>query len=603
HCFCFLHSIRHPSTTILQCSESPSRNIALDGRSSCPLAVIGRHFDDALLSDLKFLMSLATQFTEDVYAAEDTFCQRSRCQAKILRGEPRHYVRLISDPSQGKYYCSACFQRVQQSPSTITLSNAPNPESIRCSVSAAQSQSTVNPPPVVAMGHSMPSPSFRRSVSATQLRGMGYLPPAVATSRSMPPPPLPPSHPASVSMPGGPDVYVPSARNVLRLPVLSTPTLLPPRSIGYGPQHAYYEVSRQHWANCARAPPAERFSLQVSAVYECGGNKKGSIRGNMIGSICEGLKGIDALSTAPDLVATALNTIVPRIQMYCPDFPWRVDEFTVRDAKWVDLSRVSPMQSYFYEDCLQQSSQKMSKGSMVFKKDKQFALFVVIPEAQWEEFENFRDKPDPLRAPSPQRRVRHRRSLQSKASTSTTRQPNPSTSVTTRTHRHQRTISASSSIDQSKQQSDPVLALRSTRTSTSTGADSQNHSLKDYHKKSDSTSSKSDSTPHSPPPKKHVTTAPFVSIDTDELRDTFVSGGSANFDVKKDWKHKYEQVEFFPIPMCSLDMLRTRPRFTFSRDDDMPGSGTSSGNDTDNNVETYGGVLRVNVAIKKLLHQ
>ncbi|KAF8436843.1 hypothetical protein L210DRAFT_2434891 [Boletus edulis BED1] len=39
-----------------------------------------------------FLMSLATQFTEDVYAAEDTVCQRNCSRATIPSGQPRHYV-------------------------------------------------------------------------------------------------------------------------------------------------------------------------------------------------------------------------------------------------------------------------------------------------------------------------------------------------------------------------------------------------------------------------------------------------------------------------------------------------------------------------------
>ena len=42
---------------------------------------------------------LVTQFMEDVFATEDRFCQRSRCQALIQKGESCHYV-VAYDPTQ-----------------------------------------------------------------------------------------------------------------------------------------------------------------------------------------------------------------------------------------------------------------------------------------------------------------------------------------------------------------------------------------------------------------------------------------------------------------------------------------------------------------------
>lgn len=116
------------------------------------------------------------------------------------------------------------------------------------------------------------------------------------------------------------------------------------------------------------------------------------------------MKDIDAQSTAYQLASIALCTVVPRIKAYYPSFGWRENEFMVRDTKWVDLMRHPSTQPYFYGDCLNASNRKNSKA-MVFK-TKQFGLFVIVPEAQWEQFEAFRDKLEaPSPEPTPSRRV------------------------------------------------------------------------------------------------------------------------------------------------------------------------------------------------------
>ncbi|KIK77834.1 hypothetical protein PAXRUDRAFT_17241 [Paxillus rubicundulus Ve08.2h10] len=120
----------------------------------------------------------------------------------------------------------------------------------------------------------------------------------------------------------------------------------------------------------AHCPPsAETISLEISAVYEGGVRKKGA-RGNAIGSICEGLKDIDVMSMAFELATIALETVVPRIKAYYPQFHCP--------------------RPYFYDECLHPSTCKNSKA-MTFK-TKQFCLLVVVPKSQWEEFEDFHDK-------------------------------------------------------------------------------------------------------------------------------------------------------------------------------------------------------------------
>ena len=87
---------------------------------------------------------------------------------------------------------------------------------------------------------------------------------------------------------------------------------------------------------------------------------------------------------------------MPRIKDYYPSFGWRENEFLVRDSKWVDLMRHSSNRPYFYDECLHPSNRKNAKGP-VFK-TKQFGLFVIVPEAQWEEFLTFRA--NKLKSPS-----------------------------------------------------------------------------------------------------------------------------------------------------------------------------------------------------------
>lgn len=87
----------------------------------------------------------------------------------------------------------------------------------------------------------------------------------------------------------------------------------------------------------------------------------------------------------------ALNTIGGHIRARAPQFPWRCDEFIVRDDKWVNLSRHPPSQPYFYHECLFPSTRKNSKA-MVFKPGKKFSIYVVVPEHQWIEMEEFQAK-------------------------------------------------------------------------------------------------------------------------------------------------------------------------------------------------------------------
>ncbi|KIK82079.1 hypothetical protein PAXRUDRAFT_154601, partial [Paxillus rubicundulus Ve08.2h10] len=108
-------------------------------------------------------------------------------------------------------------------------------------------------------------------------------------------------------------------------------------------------------------------------------------------SICKGLKDIPAATTASELVTITLTTVTPCIRAYCPQFPWHECEFMVQDAKWVNLLQHPPTEPYFYLECFHPNSHKNARSAMVFK-PKQFSLYIVIPESQWDNIQEFMDK-------------------------------------------------------------------------------------------------------------------------------------------------------------------------------------------------------------------
>ncbi|KAG1718697.1 hypothetical protein EDB19DRAFT_1920136 [Suillus lakei] len=164
----------------------------------------------------------------------------------------------------------------------------------------------------------------------------------------------------------GPDVAVPTSWQG------SGASLIPSRlmgPIGYSAHHGAYSTECQRWAKLAYAAPggamAETISLKISAVHEAGARKKA--RGILIGNICEGKKDIDAQIDTPSLINLAMETVLPKLLVFGGTFSWRNHEFI----------------------CLQPTRKGPAKA-LVFK-TKQFSLMVVVPEAQWTEFEDWQE--------------------------------------------------------------------------------------------------------------------------------------------------------------------------------------------------------------------
>ncbi|KAG2159141.1 uncharacterized protein EDB93DRAFT_1245690 [Suillus bovinus] len=145
-------------------------------------------------------------------------------------------------------------------------------------------------------------------------------------------------------------------------------------AIGYSSKHALYATECDRWGKMAYASSlAETILLEITVVHE--GARARKKCGITIRNICE----------APGLIELALETVVPKLRKFGGEFIWCVEEFIIRDAAWVDLSNHPPSVPYFYDQCLQPSR----KGTESTFKSKQFMLMVVVPEAQWNKYENW----------------------------------------------------------------------------------------------------------------------------------------------------------------------------------------------------------------------
>ncbi|KAG1906481.1 uncharacterized protein F5891DRAFT_1181892 [Suillus fuscotomentosus] len=262
-----------------------------------------------------------------------------------------------------RFVCRPCNRHYELKLATgvrPTSEHAPDPRIIQQSVNAAQRSSSMHPPPVIAT-------SFRHRVGSNVTIPSSWHHGDAHVQQSC-------------SGLHGHDAC-PAAYS-LGLP-------------GYSAHHTMYGAEWECWAKQAYSiPSAETISLEISAIHE-GGNKRKGGHSVSFGNICEGKKDIDTQIDTPWLVTLALEMVRPKISAFALGFPWREDEFIIHDGGWVDLSTHPPNFTYFYKQCVQPSHTKGPCIS-VFK-TKQFQLSVVVPMAQWDEYESWLEKIEELR--------------------------------------------------------------------------------------------------------------------------------------------------------------------------------------------------------------
>ncbi|KAI6098337.1 hypothetical protein EDD16DRAFT_1663647 [Pisolithus croceorrhizus] len=228
---------------------------------------------------------------------------------------------------------------------------------------------------------------------------------------------------------------------------------------------------------------------------------------------------IDACTTAPELVTITLAKLTPKISEFCPQFLWQPSEFVVRDSSWVDLSSNSK--------------------TPVFK-PKQFLLFVVVPESQWQEYEN----------------------IKRAMSTTVGAYKSPLTTDTERSvsdHCHNPPSSFNTSAAQCPISHDIALTSDE-RASSNTRSlflhtSSNNSEANEIDTNAQATSRKHShhATTHSPPSKKTIGT--IGTPGRDRVKEALQVGGATNVDIGRVLQTKLESVVFYPILTIRLEEI------------------------------------------------
>ncbi|KAG9311681.1 hypothetical protein JVU11DRAFT_7918 [Chiua virens] len=466
---------------------------------------------------------LVSEFTRDPIAERDSVCQRTSCQASVRKGQPYIYIGTKGG-KPGRYVCAPCYRRYQVQPDTVTISRdahagGPDMNAIQRSISAAHSRSISCSPSCMVPANNHFTESINPPAVVPVNQGLAN------ASRGMPPPP---------PLQRRPEVRVPSAAwespDGQPVALWNSRAEGSQNALGYNPNHKAYAAEHNYWANRAYGClPVETITLSITALHETG--KRGRQRGTPFGNICEGVKDVDARLTAPKLRVLALSTLVPCVQAFCPQFPWRTDEFIVRDEAWVDLAKYSDLhRPYFYDGCFPPNNRKGTKGASF--KTKICGLNIIVPQAQWLEYEAFKEelesngacKPATLhtRSPSPGPSNR-RRSLSPRCASFRTSSPPP------RPSNHLRRSVAQVSQG-SSELSLGLSLLPASRTVSSVVT-------------------------KSPPVKPPAPPLNIPSPNQKDIKEALKSGGAASLNVEQILKQTTQLVDFHPIPTLPFTQI------------------------------------------------
>ncbi|KAI6105969.1 hypothetical protein EDD16DRAFT_1633063 [Pisolithus croceorrhizus] len=358
---------------------------------------------------------------------------------------------------------------------------------------------------------------------------------------------------------------------------------MPPPCLGYTSQHSCYTQEYDRWARWTYAsPPAETISLKILAHYE-GGPRCRCSQTTAFGNICEGKKDIDALISAHDLVPIALDTIIPKVKRFCPSFPWRFNEFTVHDTDWVDLAEHRSPVPFFYSQCLQPAHK--NPKAMTFK-SKQFTLYVVVPAAQWLEFEVFMEKEKSADSTTEDASAAIISSDKGDGEQLTTSSHTPSTlpvaSTSTEDLAHrpfhmqvaQMTFVPARISSQIAPHNDEAMEATDALIGTAATTPTMKWTVI------------SPTPAATSPPRKIPALAPFVSPSWTHLWEALKSGRKSELDVNNVLTQAFETIQFYPIPTQLLAEILENPQYcSFNLD----------------LSETYPGRLRVDQSPKSFI--
>ncbi|KAI6139078.1 hypothetical protein EDD17DRAFT_1805563 [Pisolithus thermaeus] len=300
-------------------------------------------------------------------------------------------------------------------------------------------------------------------------------------------------------------------------------TTLPP-CLGYTSQHSCYGQEYDWWAQWTYASPlAETISLKILAHFE-GGPKCGHSQSTAFGNICEGKKDINAHICAHDLIPITLEMIIPKVKKFCPMFPWQFDEF----------------------NCLQ-PAHKDARG-MAFK-SKQFTLYIVVPAAQWVEYEALMEKKDSTTITS--------KDTSDNGETSSVHVPSTVASTTTGDMINM----VNWPFHMCLAQTTFMPAWISAQVATPDDEPADTHDGVIAMTPAANLSILRPTSATMSPPRKTPMLTPFMSPSWTELQEALKSSGTSELNVNQVLMQAFETMQFYPIPTQQLMEILGNPQY------------------------------------------
>ncbi|KAJ7750708.1 hypothetical protein DFH07DRAFT_961305 [Mycena maculata] len=295
---------------------------------------------------------------------------------------------------------------------------------------------------------------------------------------------------------------------------------------GYSENHAHYGSQRAAWASKAyQSGSPETIGIIMQVLREI----PGKFRGQIVENLVEGKQNIPATITAPNLIASVVETMRPKLASATKGFEFGWHLLKVREvAGWVDLSEENPHQPYFYERCLVNPSSKAKDKGRVFKKPRSpFILALVIGSDQWDNYLDFAEAEKEGQNGAASFRSRNREVVPSGQQTASSAGG--------------RTLKLSNASWEDPLQND----------NPDNWTDPNHFPLE----KRPRTISREH--PSTPPPSKKRNIPAYLSPDRTKLRQALAIGGSSQMIQQASRPSTSERIEFFALTDCALkDLLQ-----------------------------------------------
>ncbi|KAF5385575.1 hypothetical protein D9757_006739 [Collybiopsis confluens] len=161
-----------------------------------------------------------------------------------------------------------------------------------------------------------------------------------------------------------------------------------PRLTGYTPTHAQYQNQVDMWRARAYAPSGENVSVNITMAYLPLGKAKEVV----LPAINDSIRDLDSHSNIPQVKASVINVIKPKLAELTKDTPFQFDlcQLNLRDITGrmnvdLDSPALDKTTAYFYSQCLKENEK--TKQKRFAKPSSPFKLMLLISSEQWDDWE------------------------------------------------------------------------------------------------------------------------------------------------------------------------------------------------------------------------